>query len=140
MDFSSMPLFNIMKSKLHYLSERQGVLAQNIANADTPQYRAMDIAAPDFKKMVGANGAGGQLQMTTTSPQHLKGQAGGVGMFKLEKRKLTDELNPSGNNISVEEEMSKASDNQVEYQKALSLYAKTIAMFKTAIGHPNNGA
>src|ERR1700733_12099117 len=100
MDFSNIGLFNIMKAKMDYISARQGVLAQNIANADTPGYKAMDVAEPDFKKLV-AHG----LQMTTTSPKHMTGGKGGSSGFKIEKRPGTDELNPDGNNVVIEEEM-----------------------------------
>ena len=55
------------------------------------------------------------------------------------ERKLTDELNPNGNNVAIEEEMSKVAANQGEYAMALNLYSKTIAMFKTAIGNSSGG-
>ena len=126
-----------MKQKLDYLSERQGVLAQNIANADTPNYQAMDIAEPDFAKMV--SGAAQKLPMAVTDPKHLS-SAGTAGAFIAAKRKTTAELNPNGNNVAIEEEMSKTAQNQAEYQKVLNLYGKMITMFKTAIGNPSTGS
>ena len=122
-----------MKTKLSYMSARQGELARNIANVDTPGYRAGDIAEPDFKNMVAA---AGKLQMAVTNGQHMTGlQAGGA--FKHELRRNTDELNPTGNNVVIEEEMSKVALNQAEYQKVLNLYGKAIGMFKIAIGRPS---
>lgn len=137
MDFSSIPLFNIMKTKLQYMSERQSVLAQNIANADTPNYRAKDLTAPDFKKIVSAHGQAVQnLQLTTTNSKHIA-PAGSSTSFKVIKRDKTDELNPDGNNVAVEDEMAKVAENQADYQTTLNLYSKMIAMFKSAIGNPN---
>ena len=134
MDFSGIPLFSLMKVKLDYMSQRQAVLAQNIANADTPGYKAKDIAAPDFDKLIQANGApSSNLRMTVTNPKHLSLQPGGSA-YEVTKRVGTDEQNPNGNNVTVEDEMSKVAQNQADYQKVLNLYSKAIGMFKTAIG------
>ena len=140
MDFSTISLFNIMKTKLEYLSQRQTVIAQNIANADTPGYKAKDVAAPDFKKMVKENGAPvSKLRLAGTNSNHMLHSNSGSGAFKVFKRDKTDEVNPNGNNVAIEEEISKAAFNQEEYQKALNLYSKSISMFKTAIGNPSGG-
>lgn len=137
MDYSSLPLFNVMKSTMGYMSERQSVLAQNVANADTPKYRAKDVVKPDFKKLASTiNGGGTQkLHMALTSPMHMGQSSGAISAFKVEKRHTTDELNPDGNNVAIEEEMSKVAANQADYQKVLNLYGKTISLFKTAIGN-----
>jgi flagellar basal-body rod protein FlgB len=132
MDFSNIPLIAVMKSKMGYMSERQSELAQNIANVDTPGYRAMDVAEPDFSKMVAQ-----KLQMAVTNGKHMSGMKGGSGGFKHIPRHNTDELNPMGNNVVIEEEMSKVAFNQAEYQKVLNLYSKAIGMFKIALGRPS---
>ncbi|MDE3060117.1 MAG: flagellar basal body rod protein FlgB [Pseudomonadota bacterium] len=136
MDYSGIPLFSIMKAKLEYMSERQSVLAQNVANADTPGYKAVDIPEPDFGKMVSAAGQG--LPMAVTSPGHISTSASAINV-QVEKRKSTYELNPDGNNVSVEEEMAKIGQNQMEYQKVLGMYGKMITLFKTAIGNTSGG-
>jgi len=133
-----------MKTKLSYMSERQSLLAQNVANADTPDYKAKDVKAPDFGKMLKTlNTSGGKtvqkLQLATTSSGHLANGVGPQSEFKTILRPNTDELNPNGNNVAIEEEMSKVAENQAEYQKVLSLYSKTIGMFKIAIGNPSGG-
>ena len=141
MDFSSISLFNIMKSKLEYLSERQSVLAQNIANADTPGYIAKDIPEPDFKRMMkdSSKGAVQKLQMAATDSRHIPSREVSSS-FAAVKNKKTAELNPNGNNVVIEEEMSKVAMNQAEYQKVLNLYGKAVSMFKTAIGNPNTSS
>lgn len=133
-----------MKTKLSYISERQALLAENVANADTPDYKARDIQAPDFKKMLKTiNTSGGKtiqkLHLATTQGNHIAHGVGPQSDFKTTLRPRTDELNPNGNNVVIEEEMSKVAENQMEYQKVLSLYSKTIGMFKIAIGSPNGG-
>lgn len=133
MDFGSIPLFDVLKSKLAYMSQRQSVLAQNIANADTPGYQAQDVQAPDFKKMM-AGAGDGQLPMKTTNEKHFPGRNISGGSFSVINRESTYERNPNGNNVSIEEEMSKVAENQAEYQKVLNIYRKSVDMFKTAIG------
>lgn len=135
MDITSIPLFGIMRGKLGYLSERQSVLAQNIANGDTPGYKARDIKEPDFKKLVSSSGLTGKraIPMAITHAGHISKPVPSFSM-KSEARRTTYELNPNENNVVLEEEISKMAMNQAEYQKALNLYSKGIAMFKTAIG------
>ena len=150
MDYGNIPLFNLMKSKLNYHSARQSVLAQNIANADTPDYKARDVAAPDFAAMVAAR-TGHKMQvsdaqdsrhasrMRVTHAGHLSGDGGGNPAMAVTLRKHTFELNPNGNNVSVEEEMAEVAKNQAEYVKVLNLYSKTVSLFKTALGNPSGG-
>lgn len=139
MDFSAIPLFNIMKTKLGYLSARQSVLAQNVANADTPDYKAQDLTAPDFGRMVRDSNPVRNLQMKTTNPRHITGRSSTGSAYKVTERDKTAELNPNGNNVVIEEEMAKIGENQAEYAKVLNLYAKAVAMFKSAIGNPGGG-
>lgn len=151
MDYTGLPIFNIMKNKLNYHSARQSVLAQNIANADTPNYKAQDVAAPNFRKMLSehhrppahSSHSAGHLQspssMAVTKPGHISGMGIKKAAFASDERKETFELNPNGNNVSIEEEMAEVAKNQGEYTKVLNLYSKTISLFKTAIGNPSGG-
>jgi len=135
MDYASLPLFGLMKAKLNYASERQGVLAQNIANADTPGYRAQDVKAPDFGNVLAQQQG---LQLTKTKPGHISPPQMG-GSSAIINRESTYEQSPTGNNIVIEEEMQRVAQNQSEYQKTLNLYRKTIMMFKTALGNSSSG-
>lgn len=136
MNFAEIPLMNVMKAKLEFLSARQGVLAQNVASADIPNYKARDVAEPDFKKLAfgGQEKLSGGLKMATTRGNHISANAMSAGGGGIITRSSTYELNPDGNNVSIEEEMAKIAENQGEYQKVLNLYTSTINLFKTAIG------
>ena len=138
MDYSNLALFQMMKARMAYFSQRQAVLAQNVANADTPGYHAKDIAKPDFKKLAASLGAGQMpnLRMAQTSGQHMMGSGSTSVEFNQINRKTTDEMNPDDNNVSIEEEMAQVAENQQEYQKAISLYSKTISLLNVAIGRP----
>jgi flagellar basal-body rod protein FlgB len=130
-----------MKTKLETLSERQTLLAQNIANADTPGYKAKDVVEPDFKKMVtdASKNSAQKLPMAITNPSHISAHPS-AATLKVVNTRTTNELSPNGNNVVIEEEMSKIAANQAEYQKVLNLYSKAVSMFRTAIGNPNTGA
>jgi flagellar basal-body rod protein FlgB len=136
MDFGGIPLFSVMKSKLGYISARQSVLAQNVANADTPDYKAKDVKEPDFKHIAQSlsRGTAQKLPIQITNEKHMAGSSSSSMMLQAEKRLSTYERNPNGNNVVIEEEMMRVADNQAEYQKVLSLYRKTVEMFRTVIG------
>ncbi len=142
MNFSDITLFNVMRSKLGYLAEKQSVLAQNVANVDTPDYRAKDVKEPDFRKLAQSmtQSPAQKLPMTMTSAKHMTMPAQHSATFEIEDRENTYEQNPDGNNVVIEEEMMKAAETQTEYVKVLNLYRKTVDMFKTAIGRPGGSA
>lgn len=138
MDYASLPIFQLMKAKLDYTSERQTVLAQNVANVDTPGYRARDVQAPDFKAML-AKSSKPSIGMAVTNAQHIAtGRASGSA-YKTIERESTYEQSPLDNNVVVEEEMMRVAETQSEYQRTLTLYRKTVSMFKAALGNPNAG-
>ncbi|MGE0755154.1 MAG: flagellar basal body rod protein FlgB [Alphaproteobacteria bacterium] len=130
-------LMTVMKAKLKYHSARQAEIAQNVANVDTPGYKARDIAEPDFAKLVRGGSSARNLPMKVTSRGHIPG-GGQIMAMKVEKRDKTYDLNPDENNVSVEEEMMHASTNQSEYNKVLLLYRKTADMLRIAI-RPSGG-
>jgi len=127
MEASSVPLFSLLTQRMSWLSARQSVLAQNVANADTPGY---DIKPMDFAGLVSQSQAGA---LATTDPRHIAG--GGVANASFESTRAADaEGTPSGNAVSLEEEMIKLSDTQVQYQAVTNLYAKAMGMFRSALG------
>lgn len=136
MEYGNLPIFELMKSKLNYTSARAGVLAQNIANADTPGYRARDVKEPNFGNILSQQD---WIEMARTSAKHMSSRSGTSGLATV-KRASTYELSPTGNNVVIEEEMQRVALNQSEYNRALNLYRKTVMMFKTALGSQSGGA
>jgi len=129
MDYTSLPLFSLTQMKMRYLSERQSLLAQNIANVDTPGYKAQDVKTVDFAALVGGMGkltptSTGSMPLLPMAPDH----------FKQINREQTAETHPNGNNVSLDEEMKNMSLTQSDYGDAVTLYHKNIMMFKTALG------
>ena len=130
MEVADLPLFSMLKQRMTWLNQRQDVLSQNVANADTPRYVARDLKPLDFDQMLG--GRSGTAMMTTNA-RHIALTQSHSGKF--EDHETPDQaFNPNGNAVALEVEMIKVSDTQVQFQAAANLYAKAMTMMKTAIG------
>lgn len=134
MDISQMTLFRMAREKMSWLGQRQAVLAQNIANANTPSYRSKELAPIDFDRELRsiqpvrmAATTGNHLDGTVVPPEH-----------KVQRDRLRDvyEVNPDGNSVVMEEQLIKVSDTQVQYQLATNIYHKNLKMFRMALGTP----
>jgi flagellar basal-body rod protein FlgB len=130
-DLNGVPLFSLLSQRMSWLSTRQSTLAQNVANADTPNYVARDIKPLDFEGMVSAQNSATSLTMTNARHINIHAKPGG----DYEEQDAEGEGGtPSGNVVSVEQEMIKLSDTQIQYQTATNLYQKAVNMFRTALG------
>lgn len=134
MDLTSIPFLDVLRARMSWLSTRQSVLSQNVANADTPGYAAKDVKPLDFGKILQEatepNAFNGGLAVT--DPRHIAisgDESGGLGGGVAGVSGTTT----TGGAVSVEEEMMKVADTQVQYQTATNLYAKAISMMRTAI-------
>lgn len=130
MPISDLPIFSMLRTRMNWHQERQRLLAENVANADTPGYRPHDLAPLDFGRQV--QQAGGQLQLALTSPSHLATSSGTGGFAKARDGKF--EIRPSGNAVNLEDEMMKVAANQMDHQAAISLYSRSMGLIRTAIG------
>jgi flagellar basal-body rod protein FlgB len=136
MDLTDIPLLSMLRERMGWLNQRQDVLTQNVANVDTPGFVARDLKPQDFshelQQAQSPMRTAGQLAVT--DPRHISLTSTTSGPFQnYEVRDA--EANPNGNSVSLEQEMIKVSDTQAQFQAATNLYAKTITMMKTAIGH-----
>ena len=132
MNLPDVPLLSMLRERMTWLNQRQDLLSQNVANADTPGYVAKDLKALDFEKALRQSGSAGA--MMTTNSRHIA--LSGAGASKFEEHDAPDQAsNPNGNAVSLEMEMIKVSDTQAQFQAAANLYAKAMTLMKTAIGH-----
>jgi flagellar basal-body rod protein FlgB len=130
MDLGNIPLFKALMSRMSWLTERQQVLAQNVANANTPNFKARDLKPQSFSDMLA--GTSGQLPLAATQANHLSGQRGAVAFRSVADRNA--ELSPSGNGISIEDQMLKVSGTANEFQMTTDLYRRQVGMLKTVLG------
>ena len=127
---ADLPLVSMLKTRMHWHQSRQKILAENVANADTPGFKPSDLKEPASTR----SGApvGGTLSVSLTSAGHLAGAAVRPGEDPQAARRF--ETTPSGNSVSLEEEMLKSAGNQSDFQLAASLYAKSLQLLRTAVG------
>jgi flagellar basal-body rod protein FlgB len=136
MPVSGIPLFSMLRTKMHWHQERQRLLAENVANADTPRFRPRDLAPVKFdNRALGAGAAnpGGAVTLARTDPGHLGPTGGAAPQFQPD-RKGAFEVRPAGNAVTLEDEMMKVAANQMDYQAATTLYGRSLGLLKTAIG------
>ncbi|MGB0683159.1 MAG: flagellar basal body protein [Magnetovibrionaceae bacterium] len=132
MDFNALPVFAVIKKKVSWLTQRQEILAQNIANADTPKYRPSDLKDFSFKDL--ARRQEFALNMNVSSENHLGGRRKRIRDFADETTRRPFETAPAGNAVVLEEQMGKVNDTALSHDLAQKLYSKQLAMFRTAIG------
>jgi flagellar basal-body rod protein FlgB len=134
-------LFSGLNEKMAYLSQRQRVIAQNITNADTPNFRPSDIKAPDFAKTLGVSesrNAAAKLTMTTTQGGHMNHiMKLGERSPSVEVQRHTYEISPTGNAVDLEEQMLKSSQTNMDYQLATNLYSKNIDLLRMSMRSGN---
>ncbi len=136
MNFTSTPLLKMLDERLTWLNARQAVLSENVANADTPGYTAKDLKPENFASYLNNGSAGLPTPaLERTNPRQLPG-AIQTGQHFAETQSPDGEANPTGNTVSIDQEIMKVSKTQEEYQAASDLYAKSIVMMRTAIGQP----
>jgi len=128
--------FNFHQSALRLRSERQELLASNIANADTPNYKARDI---DFNAALkGAMAGNSSLSLTTTktSAEHLNGTTQGAAatggadapLFRPIIQGAVD-----GNTVDMDVERNQFTDNAIRYEASLIMLNGSIKKMLTAI-------
>lgn len=129
MPISQIPIFSMLRTHMQWNQERQQLLSENIANANTPKFRPRELAPPDIAR----GGPQVTIALARTSDSHLHSTAGSAGQFQLDRRS-DFEVRPAGNAVNLEDEMLKVAANQMDYQSVTALYARGLGLIKTALG------
>ncbi len=132
MDFSNLGLFKLISRRIDWLNDRQEVLARNIANADTPDYRPQDLR-PFAEHMARAGGP--TLSVAATHSGHIQPTASRTAR-PVSTADVNDvyETSPTGNEVVLEQQLIRVSETAMQHQLALSLYRKHVGMIRTALG------
>ena len=138
MNLPDIPLLSMLRERMSWLSTRQNVLSQNVANVDTPGYTAQDLNPLSFEDLLKKsqqtqNGTGTGLFVD--DPRQIQIQPSNASDFSGYDAPDV-ESNPSGNSVSLESEMIKVSDTQTQFAAASNLYSKALTLMRTAIGAP----
>lgn len=119
--------FRLAHAMASHAGTRQAVVAQNIANADTPGYKARDTAS--FAELLAAQDGGAGLRATRA--RHLHGAAGPVAASIRETGQQND---PNGNGVSLEEEMLKAVEVKRQHDRAIAIYRSGLSVLRASLG------
>ena len=134
MAITDISILSMLRTRLQWAQERQRVLAENVANADTPNYRGRDLAPLKFEapNEVAATPVAA-VSLIRTESGHIAGIGPSNSPFRRES-KGPYEVRPTGNTVSLEQEMMKVAANQMDYQAATALYTRSLRLIKTALG------
>jgi flagellar basal-body rod protein FlgB len=140
MAITDIPILSMLRTRLQWAQARQRVLAENVANADTPNFRARDLAPPKFEAPATATAATAgtaspltPVSLVRTEDGHIAGIGQGDSPFRSE-RSAGYEVRPTGNAVNLEQEMMKVAANQMDYQAVAALYSRSLGLLKTALG------
>lgn len=119
---------------LNLRAERQKVLASNIANADTPNYKArdFDFSSELSKAMEQGRASGAGLNLATTSSRHIPAQGPAAAERDLLYR-VPDQPSLDGNTVDMDRERAQFADNAVRYQAGLTILNRKIQGLKSAM-------
>ena len=118
-------IFGLAERRMAWLSQRQDVLAQNVANANTPGYQAKDISP--FQGILDRQN---RLAMAGSEPTHLTAAASPIST----QTSHTRERSPDGNAVALETELSKVADTASSQELVSNLYRKYNSLFRIALG------
>jgi len=130
------PLFSMLKSKMTYVNARQQVIAQNVANADTPDFTPQDLKPFSFAAMTQTSGAG----LLVNQPGHIAGGSP-VKTEGLKPEDMPDsEARIDGNQVVLEDQMNKMIQSRIDYETAVDFYTQSMNMITTASHAPGKSA
>ena len=136
MSISDLSLLNQIKGRLGWLDDRQRVIAQNVANSDTPGYGARDLKVPtDFAAAMNRERG---LRVMTTHAAHIAPNVPNSVRFAVSKAP-DSETTLDGNSVVVEEQMLKMAESRMAYDAAIGFYQKSMQMIRLAARKPGAG-
>ncbi len=132
MELTDLPMFGLIRNRMNWLGQRQQVLSQNVANADTPSYRARDLKEFDFREVLDSSRRRQMgVNLDRTNIAHSLGtSSSGRSEFSSGEVRDSYETAPDGNAVVLEEQMIKMSESVTNHGLMTQIYKKQLAMFK----------
>ena len=124
--YESLDIFRTAAAMARHAGARAAVVAENIANADTPGYRARAIAPFSL-----ADAPDGSQVMRSTRPGHMQPD---VSPATARPELTDDEPSPNGNSVSLETEMLNGVEVAREHSRALAIYKHALGIIRTSLG------
>ncbi len=124
-------LFDLISARSAWLGQRQAVLGQNVANADTPGYLPRDLETFTIDRTRAAT----RLAPSRTVAGHMAPVPVAVGPYR-DRVDAEVEVKPSGNGVDLPDQLRKMNSTELDHQLATGLYRRYVGMLRTAIGVP----
>lgn len=121
-------LMRLLGDRMAYQGQRMAVLSENVANANTPGYKARDLAPYSFADAM--DQAAKTLRVTQSG--HMV-PASMAGVNAQTQKAHSFETVPTGNSVDLEQQMMNVSQTSVDYQSFLGIYHKMVSLFRTAV-------
>ncbi|MEJ1990224.1 MAG: FlgB family protein [Maritimibacter sp.] len=128
--FEKLNIFQMAQSLAKHNAARQSIIAQNVANADTPGYRARDLAA--FSDTYGAD-APTPTSMRATRPEHFLTSDATSQAAEAHAVYRPGAMSPNGNSVSIEQEMFAAAEAKQGHDQALAIYRSALSVLRASI-------
>jgi flagellar basal-body rod protein FlgB len=127
--FESVEILKQAQAMAAHAGARQSAIARNIANADTPGYRPLDLApfAESYQ-------SSGDFAARQTRPGHLAGEGSAALSGAEAPRLIEGAASPNDNGVSLEAEMVKAADVRHQHDMALAIYQNALGILRASIG------
>ncbi len=126
--FDKLEIFRMAQGLAVHSAARQAAIAENIANADTPGYRARDVAPFEQSYRAGTEGA-----MRATRPGHFSGAPESSSLdLSLVNSTPSGATSPNGNSVSLEQQMMEASEAKGRHDRALAIYKSALNIVRTS--------
>lgn len=125
MDFKNLSVFNAASQNMQYLSAKQKVIAENIANVNTPGYLARQIEDQKFGSDLSST-----VTLKTTNPKHIGLKS--ANSYRVFVPNPSAALTIDGNGVILEDQMNQASKASSEYKKTITIFNKYKSLLQTA--------
>lgn len=137
MDLVNTPFFGLLRARLDQLSQRQQLIAENIANASTPGYRPRDLDTAGFERLLAsASGARSGVALARTDPRHMT-PSGSAEVHTVTRN--DSETTIDGNAVVLEEQMARAAETRMAFETGIALYQKGLELVRLAARPPGRG-
>ena len=138
MSVADAPILGMLRDTLSYLTQRQRLLADNVANANTPGYVPKDISESAFERALRDRAPRDAARLTVTSERHLASPAGGARFHVRAEENPDSEITINGNAVVLEEQMTKVVDAQMRYETVVGLYETSLGLLRMAARPPGS--
>jgi flagellar basal-body rod protein FlgB len=122
---NDLAILRMADAMARHAATRHAVVAENVAHADTPGYRARDL--PDFAELVREREA-----LKATRPTHLNGAA--VRTLEAREDAVPGAQAPNGNDVSLSDQLTRAAAALGAHDRATTIYAKTLDILRLGVG------